>query len=194
MMATEGEGSVTHWIGDLKGGDLAAAQPLWERYFARLVQLARAKLKATRHGSPVEDEEDAALSAFNSFCEGAARPVPDAVGPRRSVAAAHGDHRPQGVRADPAPDPAEAGGGHVVGESGCPVPTTKPGAAWSSSWATSRRPNSRRSLPRSISGCSTCSTTTKSAGFSLTGWKATPTTRLPSGSASPGGPWRAGSS
>jgi DNA-directed RNA polymerase specialized sigma24 family protein len=73
MTRPDGEGSVTHWIDNLKGGDAAAAQPLWERYFARLVQLARAKLRATRHGSPVEDEEDAALSAFNSFCEGAAR-------------------------------------------------------------------------------------------------------------------------
>ncbi len=67
------DGSVTRWIDDLKAGDVAAAQPLWERYFTRLVQLARAKLRATRKGSPVEDEEDAALSAFNSFCEGAAR-------------------------------------------------------------------------------------------------------------------------
>lgn len=67
------EGSVTRWIGDLKAGDFAAAQPLWERYFERLVRLARGKLRATRKGSPVEDEEDAALSAFNSFCDGAAR-------------------------------------------------------------------------------------------------------------------------
>lgn len=72
-MQAEGEGSVTHWIDGLKGGDAAAAQPLWERYYARLVRLARAKLRATGHGSPVEDEEDAALSAFNSFCDGAAR-------------------------------------------------------------------------------------------------------------------------
>ena len=72
-MPSEGAGSVTRWIDDLKAGDPAAAQPLWERYFARLVRLARAKLRATRHGAPVEDEEDAALSAFNSFCDGAAR-------------------------------------------------------------------------------------------------------------------------
>jgi DNA-directed RNA polymerase specialized sigma24 family protein len=66
-------GSITHWIGDLKAGDVAAAQPLWERYFTRLVELARAKLRATRRAGVVEDEEDAALSAFNSFCAGAAR-------------------------------------------------------------------------------------------------------------------------
>jgi DNA-directed RNA polymerase specialized sigma24 family protein len=72
-MRPDDNGSVTRWIDGLKGGDAAAAQPLWERYYARLVQLARAKLRATRHASPVEDEEDAALSAFNSFCDGAAR-------------------------------------------------------------------------------------------------------------------------
>ena len=59
-------GSVTHWLGLLKAGDSAAAQPLWERYFRRLVGLARARLQ----GAPrrAADEEDAALSAFASFC------------------------------------------------------------------------------------------------------------------------------
>lgn len=72
-MASEKQGSVTHWIGDLKAGDVAAAQPLWERYFARLVRLARAKLQTTRRPPGIEDEEDAALSAFQSFCDGAAK-------------------------------------------------------------------------------------------------------------------------
>ena len=62
-------GSVTHWINLLKAGDRAAAQPLWEGYFRRLVGLARQKL----HGAPrrAADEEDVALSAFDSFCRGA---------------------------------------------------------------------------------------------------------------------------
>ncbi|WP_406697225.1 ECF-type sigma factor [Singulisphaera sp. Ch08] len=72
-MSSEKQGSVTHWIGDLKAGDVAAAQPLWERYFGRLVQLARAKLRATHRPPGIEDEEDAALSAFQSFCDGAAK-------------------------------------------------------------------------------------------------------------------------
>jgi ECF sigma factor len=67
-MSGEDGGSVTCWLGDLKGGDLAAAQPLWERYFSRLVGVARGKLKKVRRTSAGEDEEDAALSAFNSFC------------------------------------------------------------------------------------------------------------------------------
>ncbi len=65
-------GSVTHWLGDLRGGDLAAAQPLWERYFGKLVVLARGKLQRQRHPRAAADEEDAALSAFNSFCAGVA--------------------------------------------------------------------------------------------------------------------------
>jgi DNA-directed RNA polymerase specialized sigma24 family protein len=66
-------GSITHWLGDLKGGDQAAAQPLWERYFGRLVVLARNKLQKQRQPRAEADEEDAALSAFNSFCLGVAK-------------------------------------------------------------------------------------------------------------------------
>src|SRR4051794_17553692 len=63
------DGSVTLWIDRLKAGDHAAAQDLWERYFRRLVGLARHKLR----GAPrlPADEEDVALSAFDSFCRGA---------------------------------------------------------------------------------------------------------------------------
>src|SRR5262245_51636439 len=69
----EGEGSVTHWIGDLKSGGDSAAQHLWERYFQRLVRLARKKLQSDRRPRTAEDEEDAALSAFDSFCRGVDR-------------------------------------------------------------------------------------------------------------------------
>src|SRR5262245_34414674 len=63
------EGSITRWIGRLKGGDLAATQPLWEAYYRRVVGLARERLR----GAPrrVADEEDVALSAFDSFFAGA---------------------------------------------------------------------------------------------------------------------------
>jgi RNA polymerase sigma factor (sigma-70 family) len=63
------DGSVTRWLGRLHAGDPAAAQQLWERYFRRLVGLARARLR----GAPrrAADEEDVALSAFDSFCRGA---------------------------------------------------------------------------------------------------------------------------
>jgi DNA-directed RNA polymerase specialized sigma24 family protein len=61
--------SVTQWIGRLKAGDPDAAQKLWERYFRRLVGLARKKLRAAPRRAA--DEEDVALSAFDSFCRGA---------------------------------------------------------------------------------------------------------------------------
>ena len=35
-------GSITHWVHRLKEGDSTAAQQLWEKYFPRLVALARA--------------------------------------------------------------------------------------------------------------------------------------------------------
>lgn len=65
------EGSITRWIGQLQAGDLAAAQPLWERYFRHLVELARRKLLGAR--PQLADEEDVALSAFDSFCRGLKR-------------------------------------------------------------------------------------------------------------------------
>ena len=71
-MTTEPDGSVTRWIGDLvaNADPDAAAQNLWGRYFDRLVHLARARLQAVPRR--VADEEDVALSAFDSFCRGAA--------------------------------------------------------------------------------------------------------------------------
>ena len=72
MIGDDG-GSVSRWLGDLQAGDQGAAQPLWDRYFDRLVRLASAKLRAGRTSSAEADEEDAALSAFDSFCAGAAR-------------------------------------------------------------------------------------------------------------------------
>jgi DNA-directed RNA polymerase specialized sigma24 family protein len=71
-MSSGNAGSITRWIGDLRAGGDSAAQHLWERYFDRLVHLAHKKLQAIGTRTSVEDEEDAALSAFNSFCQGVA--------------------------------------------------------------------------------------------------------------------------
>lgn len=65
------EGSVTRWVTALKGGDSAAAQPLWERYHRQLVSLARNKLQAARRRAV--DEEDVVQNAFHSFFLGVAR-------------------------------------------------------------------------------------------------------------------------
>jgi DNA-directed RNA polymerase specialized sigma24 family protein len=64
------DGSVSHWISLLQAGDAAAAQPLWERYFRRLVGLAHGRLRGRAGGA--HDAEDVALSAFDSFCRQAA--------------------------------------------------------------------------------------------------------------------------
>jgi DNA-directed RNA polymerase specialized sigma24 family protein len=64
-------GSVTVWLGDLRRGGDAASQRLWERYFRRLVGLARKHLRGVPCG--MADGEDAALNAFNSFLAGVAR-------------------------------------------------------------------------------------------------------------------------
>jgi DNA-directed RNA polymerase specialized sigma24 family protein len=60
---------VTVWLGRLQAGDPAAARPLFDRYFRRLVGLARQRLRDTPRRAA--DEEDVALSAFDSFCRNA---------------------------------------------------------------------------------------------------------------------------
>ncbi len=62
------DGSVSRWLGPLQVGDPAAAQQLWERYFQRLVELARTQLRAAPRRQAAED---VALSAFDSFCRSA---------------------------------------------------------------------------------------------------------------------------
>lgn len=65
----EADGSVTHWIYELKSGHPHAAQRLWERYYERLVRLARVELHGCNRR--VSDEEDVALSVFDAFCRAA---------------------------------------------------------------------------------------------------------------------------
>src|SRR5262245_29481597 len=60
--------TVTLWLDQLKGGDPAAAERLWQRYFGQIAGLARKKLGSTAR--KVADEEDVALSVFDSLCRG----------------------------------------------------------------------------------------------------------------------------
>jgi RNA polymerase sigma factor (sigma-70 family) len=62
--------SVTAWLERLKDGDEEAAARLWDRYFRRLLGLARVRLVALRRQGAA-DEEDVALSAFHDFCRAA---------------------------------------------------------------------------------------------------------------------------
>src|SRR5262245_58541454 len=70
-VAMSSKGSVSRWVTALKGGDAAAAQPLWERYHRQLVALARQKLQSARRRAA--DEEDVVQNAFQSFFRGVAR-------------------------------------------------------------------------------------------------------------------------
>jgi serine/threonine-protein kinase len=76
-------GSVTHWISQLRAGEAAAAQKLWEGYFRRMVELARLKLQGLPRRAA--DEEDVALSAFHSFCQGASAGTPAYMSPEQAA-------------------------------------------------------------------------------------------------------------
>ena len=56
------------WLAAVRAGNAQAAQYLWEKYYARLVHLATRKLQGTSRR--VADEEDVALSALHSLCQG----------------------------------------------------------------------------------------------------------------------------
>jgi RNA polymerase sigma factor (sigma-70 family) len=67
-----GDGSVTHWLKELTSAEASVAErELFDRYFGKLVEVARHKLQAA--SCKVEDEEDLALSAIDSFFRRAAR-------------------------------------------------------------------------------------------------------------------------
>jgi RNA polymerase sigma factor (sigma-70 family) len=74
-MSSEDQSSISQWLIVLKGADDratmdAAARALWERYFDRLVRLARARLRYAPRA--MSNEEDVALSAIKSFIRRAA--------------------------------------------------------------------------------------------------------------------------
>jgi hypothetical protein len=60
------EHSISIWLEELKNGNPDAVLPLWQRYFERLVALAHRHLQARY--KRVANEEDVALSAFDTFC------------------------------------------------------------------------------------------------------------------------------
>lgn len=62
--------SITFWIHRLKDGDAAAVRPLWDHFFQQLVGVARRRLGGTSRR--MSDEEDVAVTAFNSLCIGVA--------------------------------------------------------------------------------------------------------------------------
>jgi hypothetical protein len=69
-MPGDGDGSITGWVAGVNAGDLAA-QTLWERYFPRMLDVARARLRSSPRWGPDAacDEEDVVLSAFHKACD-----------------------------------------------------------------------------------------------------------------------------
>ena len=65
------DGSISHWIHELKQGDPAAAEHLWQQCFPQLVRFASDKLRGLPRRA--SDEEDVALSALDSFFRAAGR-------------------------------------------------------------------------------------------------------------------------
>lgn len=124
MKDPSGSGSVTHFFNQLQTGEPAAAEALWERFFPRLVALARKTLA----GRPqrVADADDAAQSAFASFCL-RARAGEFAIGDRNDLWNLLGvvtvnKARMQARRAAAA----KRGGGRVVGEDALTRPDGSP--------------------------------------------------------------------
>ena len=57
--------SISQWIAGAKVGDSAALNAIWEVYYPKLVRLARGRLN--ERSRRVADEEDIAVSVFESF-------------------------------------------------------------------------------------------------------------------------------
>ena len=62
---------ITLWLTRLKANDERAVEAIWNQYFHKLVQLSRNRLGSLPRR--VDDEEDIALSAMNSFFRAAQR-------------------------------------------------------------------------------------------------------------------------
>jgi DNA-directed RNA polymerase specialized sigma24 family protein len=61
------DSSVSRWLDGLKTGNEDDIQRLWDRYFQQLVRLAGSRIPGSSRRE--YDEEDVALSAFQSFCD-----------------------------------------------------------------------------------------------------------------------------
>ncbi len=61
--------NVSHWIDLVKAGDSVGANRIWHHYFDRLVRAVRARMYGQNRA--VSDEEDIALSVFDSFYDAA---------------------------------------------------------------------------------------------------------------------------
>ncbi len=114
------------WLERLMGGDTSAARVLWERCCESLARAARRKLPATIRR--VTDEEDVALSAFNSFLGGVAAGRFPSLEHRGDLWALLGTIASRKIMARFKQHCAlKRGGGRVVGESALGLPDDSQG-------------------------------------------------------------------
>jgi hypothetical protein len=59
-------GSITGWLNELKAGQTQAAEPIWNRYQAKLVAIASKQL--ARNTDPAVDGEDLVQNSFSEVC------------------------------------------------------------------------------------------------------------------------------
>jgi hypothetical protein len=67
MSTAQTENSVTSWIHAVRVGDEDSARQLWNRYFDRLMAIARSRMSTLPRAT--YDEEDAAISTFRVLCK-----------------------------------------------------------------------------------------------------------------------------
>jgi DNA-directed RNA polymerase specialized sigma24 family protein len=72
IMSAEDPGSVTRLLKGLKEGQPEAVEAIWNRYYQRVLAVARRRLRGGPHDA-AEDDEDVALSALNGLAAGAAQ-------------------------------------------------------------------------------------------------------------------------
>ena len=95
-MSDDDQGSVTCLIADLKAGQSAAVQPLWERYFSRMVELARLGCGRPAQGRRQRRGRCGPERLRQPLRGAGPGPFPPARRPRRPLAVAGRHHDPQG--------------------------------------------------------------------------------------------------
>ncbi len=83
-MSAEDPGSITRWLEGLRAGRPEALEAIWDRYYARILEVAERRLMRGPHQA-AEDGEDVALSALNGLFAGSVQGRFDGLGDRTDL-------------------------------------------------------------------------------------------------------------
>ncbi len=83
-MSAEDPGSITRWLEGLKAGRPEAFEAIWDRFYARVLNVARRRLLRGPHQA-VEDGEDVAQSAMHGLFAGSVQGRFDKLGDRSDL-------------------------------------------------------------------------------------------------------------